>query len=47
MGRGVVQRIDGSDAEKTAVKEILKKMDDYFVHEVFSKPEHEIARGRW
>lgn len=47
MGRGVVQRIDGSDAEKSAVQEILKKMDDYFVHEVFSKSDFEIVRGRW
>jgi hypothetical protein len=47
MGRGVVQRIDGSETEKSAVKEILKKMDDYFVHEVFSKSDFEIVRGRW
>lgn len=47
MGRGVVQRIDGSEAERAAVKEILRKMDNYVVHEVLSKPEHEISRGRW
>ena len=47
LNRGVQQRIDGSDAERLAVKEILDMMDDYFIHEVFGRQEYEVARGRW
>ena len=44
---GVTQRIDGSDAEKQAVRDILKHMDDYFFHEVLALPEYDYARSRW
>eukprot|EP00536_Pseudo-nitzschia_multiseries_P001762 jgi/Psemu1/181790/e_gw1.22.99.1 len=44
---GVTQRIDGSDAEKQAVREVLKHMDNYFFHEVLALPEYEYARSRW
>mmetsp|Transcript_27833 Transcript_27833/g.59514 ORF Transcript_27833/g.59514 Transcript_27833/m.59514 type:complete len:153 (+) Transcript_27833:80-538(+) len=43
---GVTQRIDGSDAEKQAVRDILKHMDDYFFHEVLALPEYDYARSR-
>ena len=44
---GVTQRIDGSDAEKQAVRDVLKHMDHYFFHEVLALPEYEHARSRW
>lgn len=44
---GVTQRIDGSDAEKQAVRDVLKHMDNYFFHEVLALPEYEYARSRW
>ncbi len=44
---GVTQRIDGSDAEKQAVRDVLKHMDHYFFHEVLALPEYEYARSRW
>lgn len=31
---GVTQRIDGSESEKQAVRDVLKHMDHYFFHEV-------------
>lgn len=43
---GVTQRIDGSDAEKQAVRDVLKHMDNYFFHEVLALPEYEYARSR-
>jgi len=44
---GVTQRIDGSDSEKKAVRDVLKHMDNYFFHEVLALPEYEYARSRW
>jgi len=46
MSQGVMQRIDGSDAEKIAVKQLLQQMDEYFVNEVFAKPEYARVRGK-
>eukprot|EP00531_Pseudo-nitzschia_arenysensis_P016538 CAMPEP_0116129276 /NCGR_PEP_ID=MMETSP0329-20121206/7840_1 /TAXON_ID=697910 /ORGANISM="Pseudo-nitzschia arenysensis, Strain B593" /LENGTH=150 /DNA_ID=CAMNT_0003623537 /DNA_START=140 /DNA_END=592 /DNA_ORIENTATION=+ len=43
---GVTQRIDGSDAEKQAVRDVLKHMDNYFFHEVLALPEYDYARSR-
>jgi len=43
---GVTQRIDGSDAEKQAVRDALKHMDNYFFHEVLALPEYDFARSR-
>jgi hypothetical protein len=43
---GVTQRIDGSDSEKQAVRDVLKHMDNYFFHEVLALPEYEFARFR-
>uniref|UniRef100_A0A6U9WDE4 Uncharacterized protein n=1 Tax=Pseudo-nitzschia australis TaxID=44445 RepID=A0A6U9WDE4_9STRA len=43
---GVTQRIDGSDSEKQAVRDVLKHMDNYFFHEVLALPEYEHARSR-
>jgi len=44
---GVTQRIDGSELEKQAVRDVLKHMDRYFFHEVLALPEYEYARSRW
>ena len=44
---GVTQRIDGSDAEKQAIRDVLKHMDHYFFNEVLALPEYEYARSRW
>mmetsp|Transcript_9860 Transcript_9860/g.16470 ORF Transcript_9860/g.16470 Transcript_9860/m.16470 type:complete len:149 (+) Transcript_9860:148-594(+) len=46
IDRGVTQRIDGSETEKRAVREVLKLMDEYFVYEVMAKPEYEPVRSR-
>mmetsp|Transcript_28891 Transcript_28891/g.32407 ORF Transcript_28891/g.32407 Transcript_28891/m.32407 type:complete len:150 (+) Transcript_28891:37-486(+) len=43
---GVTQRIDGSELEKQAVRDVLKHMDRYFFHEVLALPEYEYARSR-
>jgi hypothetical protein len=44
---GVTQRIDGSESEKQAVRDVLKHMDNYFFHEVLALQEYEYARSRW
>ena len=44
---GVTQRIDGSEIEKTAIREVLRRMDHYFFNEVLAMPEYEYARQRW
>lgn len=44
---GVTQRIDGSEIEKTAIREVLRRMDDYFFNEVLAMPEYEYARSKW
>jgi len=43
---GVTQRIDGSESEKQAVRDVLKHMDNYFFHEVLALQEYEYARSR-
>lgn len=45
--RGTKQRIDGSETEKRAVREVLQQMEDYFVQEVNSKREYESIRSIW
>ena len=44
---GVTQRIDGSESEKQAIRDVLKHMDHYFFHEVLALPEYAYARSRW
>eukprot|EP00594_Rhizosolenia_setigera_P004021 CAMPEP_0178947490 /NCGR_PEP_ID=MMETSP0789-20121207/4885_1 /TAXON_ID=3005 /ORGANISM="Rhizosolenia setigera, Strain CCMP 1694" /LENGTH=206 /DNA_ID=CAMNT_0020627629 /DNA_START=55 /DNA_END=672 /DNA_ORIENTATION=+ len=43
---GVVQRIDGSDAEKVAVKVVLRQMDDYFKFEIMGNSAYKDIRGQ-
>ena len=47
ISHGVTQRIDGSDSEKKAIKEVLRRMDDYFMNEVLVMPAYETVRYRW
>jgi hypothetical protein len=44
---GVTQRIDGSDSEKKAIREVLRRMDEYFFKEVLAMPEYENVRPHW
>jgi hypothetical protein len=44
---GVTQRIDGSDSEKEAIREVLKNMDNYFFNEVLSMSEYSYVRPWW
>lgn len=43
---GVTQRIDGSETEKAAIREVLQRMDEYFLNEVLALPEYSYARHR-
>jgi hypothetical protein len=44
---GVIQRVDGSEAEKKAVKNVMQKMYEYFISEVYSKADYEQILSRW
>ena len=44
---GLAQRVDGTEAEKKAIMEVLVKMDEYFVHEVLAHPEYVGVKHRW
>lgn len=43
---GLAQRIDGTEAEKKAIVEVLGRMEDYFVNEVLAHPEYISVRPR-
>jgi hypothetical protein len=43
---GVPQRIDGTEAERSAIQEILRQTDEYFHREVLSLPEYVNIRTR-
>ena len=43
---GLAQRIDGTEAEKKAIVEVLGRMDDYYIQEVLSNPEYASVRPR-
>lgn len=44
---GLAQRVDGTEAEKKAIMEVLTRMDDYFINEVLAHPEYANVRNRW
>ena len=44
---GVTQRVDGTESEKEAIRDVLKHMDHYFFHEVMALPEYAFARSHW
>lgn len=43
---GLAQRIDGTEAEKKAIVEVLGRMDDYYIQEVLANPEYASVRPR-
>jgi hypothetical protein len=44
---GVTQRVDGSESEKQAIKDVLNQMDRYFFQEVLALPQYHYARSKW
>ncbi len=44
---GVQQTVAGTQAEVDKVNEVLKKMEDYFIKEVYAKPEYTSVRDKW
>lgn len=44
---GAPQRVDGTEAEQTAIREVMKQMRDYFSGEVLSKPDYANVRTAW
>jgi hypothetical protein len=44
ISAGLGQRIDGTESEKQAIRNVLKLMDEYFLNEVFAMPEYETIR---
>jgi hypothetical protein len=47
INKGIAQRIDGTEAEQNAIREVLSQMDRYYLEEVLSKPEYEGIRMKW
>jgi hypothetical protein len=47
ISRGVAQRIDGTEAEQNAIREVLSQMDRYYLEEVLSKPAYAGIRTKW
>lgn len=43
---GVEQTVSGTTEETQKVKEVIKKMEDYFMEEVLAKPEYAPIRGK-
>ena len=43
---GVPQRIDGTEAERLAIRKILEQTDEYFHRDVLSTPEYASIRAR-
>lgn len=43
---GLAQRIDGTEAEKKAIVEVLGRMDEYYIQEVLANPEYATVRPR-
>jgi len=44
---GVEQQISGSKVETASVEEVISKMKEYFLTEVYAKPEYSAVRGKW
>jgi hypothetical protein len=44
---GLDQRIDGTESEKQAIRDVLVRMDEYYIHEVLAHPEYASVRNRW
>jgi hypothetical protein len=46
-GLGVEQTVTGSREETDKVEEVIRKMEEYFIQEVFAKPEYKSVRDKW
>ena len=44
---GVAQRMDGSDTEKSLIRDVISMMQQYFMDEVLSKPVYKDVRHNW
>jgi hypothetical protein len=44
---GLDQRIDGTESEKQAIRDVLVRMDEYYINEVLAHPEYATTRNRW
>jgi hypothetical protein len=47
MDLGVSQRIDGTDSEQAGIREVIAKMNVYWIEEVLSKRQYESVRTDW
>jgi hypothetical protein len=47
MNLGVPQRIDGTETERSGIRDILELMDNYYYGEVLSNPEYRDVRMYW
>mmetsp|Transcript_16340 Transcript_16340/g.44945 ORF Transcript_16340/g.44945 Transcript_16340/m.44945 type:complete len:213 (-) Transcript_16340:372-1010(-) len=41
---GIAQRVDGSEAERASIQQVVQQMVDYFYNEVYTKPEYDGVR---
>ncbi|GKY95267.1 hypothetical protein MPSEU_000488900 [Mayamaea pseudoterrestris] len=46
ISAAIAQRIDGSEAEQNAIREVIRKQDEYMLREVYALPEYESVRYR-
>jgi hypothetical protein len=44
---GIEQSIMGSKKEIEGTKEVISKMEEYLMNEVFAKPEYAVVRNKW
>ena len=44
---GVAQRVDGSESEIKAIREVMSRTDEYLLNEVLALPEYERVRNHW
>jgi hypothetical protein len=47
ISRGVAQRIDGTEMEQNAIREVISQTDRYYLEEVLSKPAYAGIRTKW
>jgi hypothetical protein len=47
MHMGIPQRVDGTEAEQEAIKDVIRLMNEYFYGEVLAKPAYRDIRFKW
>lgn len=47
MHMGISQRVDGTEAEQEAIKDVIRLMNEYFYGEVLAKPAYRDIRYKW